>query len=171
MKILINALLILLSVALVSCGNSEEKKEEKQLKIGSKEKVETKKEPQKDLAITSTIDLNNKGVGPIKDLELPATIDNEMATRGEAVFKTKCTACHKPLKKFIGPPPVGILEKRSPAWIMNMILNPEEMVQKDPIARQLLIDHNGSPMANQSLTETEAREILEYFRTLKKEEE
>jgi len=41
------------------------------------------------------------------------------------------------------------------------------MVQKDPIARQLLIDHNGSPMADQGLTEEEARQILEYFRTLK----
>ncbi len=49
---------------------------------------------------------------------------------------------------------------------MNMILNPEEMVQKDPDAKALLIEYNGSPMANQSLTEEEARNILEYFRTL-----
>jgi len=48
---------------------------------------------------------------------------------------------------------------------MNMILNPEEMIQKDPIAKQLLIDSNGAPMANQNLTEDEARSILEYFRT------
>jgi hypothetical protein len=48
---------------------------------------------------------------------------------------------------------------------MNMILNPEEMVQKDPIAKQLLVEYNGAPMANQNLTEDEARAILEYFRT------
>jgi hypothetical protein len=48
-----------------------------------------------------------------------------------------------------------------------MILDPEGMVKNDPIAKQLLIDYNGSPMANQSLTEEEARAILEYFRTLK----
>ena len=59
------------------------------------------------------------------------------------------------------------MERRSPEWIMNMILDPEQMVAKDPIARQLLIEFNGSPMANQSLTEAEARTILEYFRTLK----
>ncbi len=47
-----------------------------------------------------------------------------------------------------------------------MILNPEEMVAKDPIAKQLLIEYNGSPMANQSLEQEEARKILEYFRTL-----
>jgi mono/diheme cytochrome c family protein len=90
-----------------------------------------------------------------------------MVTKGKMNFDAKCLACHKTHKKFIGPAPVGILDRRSPEWVMNMILNPSEMVQKDPIARQLLIDHNGSPMADQGLTEEEARQILEYFRTLK----
>jgi mono/diheme cytochrome c family protein len=90
-----------------------------------------------------------------------------MVTKGKVVYDSKCLACHKPDKKFIGPAPTGILERRSPEWIMNMILNPGEMVQKDPIAKQLLIDYNGAPMANQGLTEEEARQILEYFRTLK----
>ena len=58
------------------------------------------------------------------------------------------------------------MERRSPEWIMNMILNPEEMMAKDPIALKLLAAYNFAPMANQSLTEEEAREILEYFRTL-----
>ena len=49
---------------------------------------------------------------------------------------------------------------------MNMILNPVEMTLKDPVARALLIEYNGAPMANQSLTEEEARAILEYFRIL-----
>ena len=47
-----------------------------------------------------------------------------------------------------------------------MILNPEVMVKEDPVAKALLIEFNGSPMANQGLTEDEARKILEYFRTL-----
>jgi hypothetical protein len=49
---------------------------------------------------------------------------------------------------------------------MNMILNPEEMVNKDPIAKELL-DRYLSPMADQNLTEEEARKVLEYFRTIK----
>ena len=75
-------------------------------------------------------------------------------------------ACHKPDKKFIGPAPTGIFKRRTPEWIMNMILNPEEMTQKDPLAKALLVEFNGSPMANQNLTEEEARQVLEYFRTL-----
>ena len=79
-----------------------------------------------------------------------------------------CTACHRPNKKFIGPAPLGIMERRrTPEWIMNMILDPEGMVANDPLAKELLIEFNGSPMANQNLTEEETRAVLEYFRTLK----
>ncbi|MDW3191133.1 MAG: cytochrome c [Cytophagales bacterium] len=109
---------------------------------------------------------SNHGVGPVAAFELPMEIDAVLAAEGQAVFEGKCSACHKPAKRFIGPPPKGILENRTPAWIMNMILNPEEMVKNDPMAKQLLIEFNGSPMANQNLTQEEARAVLEYFRTL-----
>lgn len=108
----------------------------------------------------------NYGIGPISNFKLPAEIDQTLAETGKVVYNAKCTACHKPTEVFIGPPPKGILERRTPAWIMNMILDPETMVLKDPIAKQLLIKFNMSPMANQSLTQDEARAVLEYFRTL-----
>ena len=104
------------------------------------------------------VDLSNKGIGN--------TVDQALAAKGQELFKLNCTACHKPTKKFIGPAPKGILERRSPEWIMNMILNPEEMIANDPIAKQLLAEANGSPMANQHLTEEQARAVLEYFRTI-----
>jgi mono/diheme cytochrome c family protein len=108
----------------------------------------------------------NFGVGPISEFELPAEIDNAMAEAGMVVYEAKCTACHKPDKDFIGPAPKGIMERRTPAWVMNMIIDPEGMIANDPIAKQLLIKFNGAPMANQNLTEEEARAVLEYFRTL-----
>jgi mono/diheme cytochrome c family protein len=88
-----------------------------------------------------------------------------MVDEGKKLFKEKCSSCHKPLKKYIGPAPKGIMDRRSPEWIMNMILNPEGMVANDPVAKELL-ERYLSPMANQSLTEEESRKILEYFRTL-----
>jgi mono/diheme cytochrome c family protein len=106
------------------------------------------------------------GIGPIKKIDLPAEIDTEMAAKGQEVYDLLCTACHKADQKFIGPAPAGILERRTPEWIMNMILNPEEMVTKDPIAKKLFLEYNASPMANQNLTEEQARQVLEYFRTL-----
>ena len=97
---------------------------------------------------------------------LGATVDQALAEKGKELFKINCTACHKPTKKFIGPAPKGILERRAPEWVMNMILNPEEMIANDPIAKQLLLEANGAPMANQHLNEEQARAILEYFRTI-----
>ena len=112
------------------------------------------------------VDLTNKGIGPIKSVTLGEEIDQEMAAKGAEVYKLNCTACHKADKKFIGPAPKGILERRTPEWVMNMIMNPEEMTQKDPLAKDLLVEFNGSPMANQNMSEEQTRQMLEYFRTL-----
>ncbi|MAO11328.1 MAG: cytochrome C [Flavobacteriaceae bacterium] len=167
MKYAIKSLLLITVLALMSCGGKEEKKEEK-IKIGQKPKTEKKVETpvSNEVPPSKQVTLDNKGVGPIKNLELDANVDQAMAKAGGELFKNKCTACHKADRKFIGPAPTGILERRSPEWIMNMILNPEVMVKEDPVAKALLIEFNGSPMANQGLTEDEARKILEYFRTL-----
>ena len=147
-----------------SCGGEEKKQEPSKVKLKKTEKkVEAKKATTK---ASETIDLTNKGVGPITSVTLGAEIDQAMATHGAEVYKKMCTACHKPDKKFIGPAPKGVLLRRTPEWIMNMILDPEGMVKNDPLAKQLLIEFNGSPMANQNLTEEETRAVLEYFRTL-----
>ncbi len=110
--------------------------------------------------------LKNKGIGPIKEIILNSEINQILAGKGKNIYALNCTACHKLDKKFIGPATKGIFEKRSPEWIMNMILNPEEMIQKDSTAIVLLEEYNGIPMPNQGLTTKEARAILEYFRML-----
>lgn len=109
--------------------------------------------------------LKNKGIGPIESMDL-GEIDSVLAEEGKKLYNSMCSACHQIEQDYIGPSPKGIFERRSPEWIMNMILNPSEMIKKDPIAIKLLEDANGVPMANQGLTEEEARNILEYFRTL-----
>ena len=166
MKNLIKIIFLFGISLLISCGDKEDKKENDEVQLGNYEKKDEVKQVEK-MPEADLIDMSNKGIGPVKNLELPNEIDQGMVAKGKAGFDSKCLACHKTHKKFIGPAPVGILDRRSPEWIMNMILNPGEMVQNDPIAKQLLIEHNGSPMANQGLTEEEARQILEYFRTLK----
>lgn len=141
--------LVLAAILSVSCSKTEKA-----------ENVQVK-HPAKELHWSE-----NPGVGPISQFELPDNIDQNLAAKGAEIYGNMCTACHKVEKRFIGPSPKGILERRSPAWIMNMILNPQNMVKEDPIAKQLLIEFNGAPMANQNLTEDQARAILEYFRTL-----
>lgn len=126
----------------------------------------TKKKAQKHLNASETIDLNNKGIGPIDTITLPEVIDLEMARKGKEVYTQKCNACHKVGSTFIGPPPNGILKRRTPEWVMNMILNPEEMLQNDPLAKALFMEFNGQLMTNQQVSVEDARAMLEYFRTL-----
>lgn len=151
-KLFLSTLVVFLLAT--SCGKDKAAK-------NSEENSEVKTEE----SSATTDPLSDKGIGPIKSLTLADEIDMEMVAKGEEVYNSKCSACHKIDKRFVGPAPKGILERRSPEWVMNMILNPEEMVQKNPIAKALLAEYL-SPMANQNLTEEEARAVLEYFRTL-----
>ena len=60
----------------------------------------------------------------------------------------------------------GIYERRHPAWVMNIMLNPTQMLKEDPIAKALLAEYNNVLMINQNLTAEEARALAEYLRTL-----
>lgn len=110
--------------------------------------------------------LQNKGIGPITELNL-APVDATVAAEGQVLYDQLCRVCHDEIKQMEGPAHWGIVERRTPEWIMNMMLNPKEMAQNDPIARILAERVNGVEMADMNLSEDEARKILEYFRTLK----
>lgn len=155
-------ILPLLGCFLIACGSSQSRIDE----IKAQSTIEPAAEAESNVPASERITLENKGVGRIKNLTLAETIDQEMVVRGEAVFETNCSACHKVDKRFIGPSPKGIMTRRSPEWIMNMILDPQLMVEQDRCAKDLLIEFNGAAMANQNMTKEQARDILEYFRTL-----
>lgn len=116
-------------------------------------------------ATTETDPMKNKGIGPVISITLDA-VDNTLAEEGKKIYETKCTACHHPTQKLIGPPQKGVLERRSPEWVMNMVLNTQAMLDKDPIAKKLLKEYNNVPMTNQGLSQEDARKVLEYMRTL-----
>ena len=153
--------ILVTSTLLVSCGSKTEKKK------GFEYNRTQKETPVKNVAAGKTaIDLSNNGIGPISSMKFDAKIDDKLVEAGAAIFKQKCTACHMAERKLIGPAMKGIYERRNPAWVMNMILNPTEMLQKDPTAISLLKEYNNVMMLNQNLTEDETRAIAEYFRSL-----
>ena len=140
---------------LTGCG---EKKEEK--KDGF-EMNRTKKEANDGVASDGVpVDMDNKGIGPITSLTFEDEID------GEPKFQMICTACHMIGQRMIGPDLTGIYERRSPEWVMNMMLNPDGMLKEDAIAKALLREYNNMVMTNQNLSEEEARALAEYLRTL-----
>lgn len=106
---------------------------------------------------------DGKGVGPIKTVDLSQAIDNKLSEEGKKIFEMKCFACHDINARKVGPALKDVTNRRKPEWIMNMIMNPTEMTQKDPKAKELLGEYM-TQMANQNVDEKGARAILEYFR-------
>ena len=152
--------IVAICALIASCG---EKKEEK--KDGF-EMNRTKKEVKAAAAEGVPVDMDNDGIGPFKDVTFPDEINAELAARGQAKYSAICTACHMAEQRMIGPALKGVYERRSPAWVMNMIANPDGMLKEDLIAKALLKEYNNAIMLNQNLKEDETKAVAEYLRTL-----
>lgn len=105
----------------------------------------------------------DKGIGPIKELTL-GEIDKKLASEGQELFQKKCTTCHALDQKRIGSALRGITNRRTPEWIMNMMLNPDGMIKENKAAKELF-EEMKVRMNPQDVNETDARKILEYLRT------
>lgn len=147
-------LFLFLSIILISCGSDH------------KETPESKNQPVEIGSDLTEWELEN-GIGPIKEkLEL-GPIDPKLVKRGEEIFNTKCIACHKLDERYVGPAQRDVIKRRTPEYIMNIILNPEENEKRHPVMNQLLREYM-TPMTNQNLTIEDARAVLEYFREVGK---
>jgi nitrous-oxide reductase len=122
------------------------------------------KESSQPISQAPVVKTTSKGIGPITTVKMDE-IKDALAKQGKVTFDAKCSACHKLDQRFVGPALSGVTERREPEWIMNMILNPNEMTQKDEVAKDLLGTY-ATQMANMGLTKEEARAVLEYFRQI-----
>lgn len=105
------------------------------------------------------------GIGPVKEVKLDPQINQELVAKGKGIFDVKCATCHKIDEKLVGPPLKDVTKRRKPEWIMNQILNPEQMIKENPIAKNLAMSGQyPTPMTFQNVTQDDARAILEYFR-------
>ena len=147
-------LFIILAFLSFSCSNSSENKQElaeppvSMLKPDPNDSWET-----------------NHGIGPVNAFEFENGIDSVLVSSGKVIFDQKCLVCHQMDNEVIGPSMKEIYKRRTVAWTMNMILNPEEMITRDPIGKQLFEDY-GTIMVYQDISMEEARAMAEYFRTL-----
>ncbi|MBI2794828.1 MAG: cytochrome c [Ignavibacteria bacterium] len=99
----------------------------------------------------------------IKNVDVSPKIDVKMATAGKEIFETKCGACHKYDERYVGPPLGKVTARRTPEYVMNMILFPETMQDNDDTVKAL-IQTFMLRMPNLNLQEQDARNVLEHLR-------
>jgi len=98
------------------------------------------------------------------EIVFPASLDQAMATKGNATYSLKCQSCHRLTEeRLVGPGWKGVTQKRNPIWIANMITNVDMMLETDPEAQKLL-EQCLVRMPNQNITKEEARELIEFMR-------
>ena len=115
-------------------------------------------------AVEVAIASPTKGIGAIKNVTLNTPLEVERITRGQAIYDMKCSACHKlDEMRVVGPGWKGVTQRRAPEWIMNMVLNVEVMLDKDPEAQKLL-ELCLTRMPNQNVSIGDARDVLEFMR-------
>lgn len=121
---------------------------------GSESTQETKKE----------LSTDPKGIGEVKNVELTDPLNQDMVAEGKSIYEMKCSACHKLSdQRVVGPGWAGVTNRRSPEWIMNMIMNVDVMLEEDAEARKLL-EECLTRMPNQGVTHDSARELVEFMR-------
>ncbi len=130
---------------------------------GSENATESTSEEGTKTADNSSYD-PKRGEGKFTDVKLEATLNGAMAVNGEKIADLKCLSCHKLTdEKLVGPGWAGVSSRHAPEWIMNFITNTDEMIDKDPKA-QAMLEICMVRMPNQSLSDGDARDILEFMR-------
>ncbi|MEO8819841.1 MAG: cytochrome c [Ginsengibacter sp.] len=106
----------------------------------------------------------NRGEGKFHDIKVSDKLDKKEADAGEKIYELKCSSCHKLTdERLVGPGWKGVTKRQTPTWIMNFVTNTDEMITKDPKA-QAMLEICMVRMPNQSLTDENARDILEFMR-------
>jgi cytochrome c len=141
--------LFIMSILIVGCSSKPETQAEKEARWTRGE--------------LSSFEFEN-GIGPItKNLNLNAP-DTILAKQGKAVFVQKCASCHYLDMRKTGPALRDVSKRRSGAYIMNQILNPDLMGKLHPEGKKLVAQY-AQYMTIQGVTPDMARQLLEFLRT------
>ncbi len=106
----------------------------------------------------------HRGVGKFTKVDVGDKLNAPFASAGEKIYGVKCSGCHKLTdERLVGPGWKGVSERHQPEWVMNFITNTDAMIDKDPkVQAQLEICLVRMP--NQSLSDDDARNLLEFMR-------
>jgi len=107
-----------------------------------------------------------EGASDSEHHNIPATPTptDPSAVKGKLAFESKCLACHSIAGgDKLGPDLHGVTKRRDAAWIARWLKSPEQMLQSDAMAKDLLGKYKLA-MPNQNLSESEIKEFIEYFK-------
>jgi protein SCO1/2 len=117
------------------------------------------------LAILLGETLNNGAGGSMGRASYAAAPQVTGRSAGEYLFRTRCTSCHTIGKgDRLGPDLQGVPERRSTAWLVRWLKEPDKMIEeKDPAVVDMLSRYRGLPMPNLGLTDADASAMIEYL--------
>ena len=94
-----------------------------------------------------------------------AAPQDQTGAPGEALFQTKCAACHTIGKgKLVGPDLQGVTALRDAQWLKSFIADPNQLfAANDPTAMQLLSESNNVKMPALGLTDAEVTALMAYL--------
>lgn len=148
-------ILLFFSLSLFACGGSKSESNGNDESAKTTSEESTSGNPSYD---------PNRGVGKFTDVEISATVDAALASKGKSTYDVKCGSCHKTTEeRLVGPGWKGVTQRHKPAWILNFMTNTDEMINKDP-AVQAQLELCLVRMPNQNLTDDEAKSLLEFMR-------
>jgi cytochrome c551/c552 len=146
-KIVTTALLFAGTLSIVSCSENKAQ------------------EPESNPETTTATAETQAAALPVPEVQLNNPLNQEWVASGKGLYEMKCQSCHKLTdEKLVGPGWKDITKKRQAGWIINMITNPEEMLNTDAEAQKLL-EICLVRMPNQNVTQDEARHIIEFMRS------
>ena len=92
-----------------------------------------------------------------------------LAADGEAIFKAKCAACHKPIGDLAGPQLKGAKERQAAAglpadWVYKWVANTTSMVETDPYAKALKAKYGAvmTPFPESQVSKADIDAILDW---------
>jgi cytochrome c len=151
MKLLVSLISLLSLLFLFACGGEKNAEQDK---------------PANPNGLTD-FEMEN-GIGPIKEKIQLGEIDPVKVAAGEKTYISLCAPCHKLDKRLVGPAQRYTTDRRTPEYILNMMMNPDEMTKRHPTGKEMLAEYL-APMSNQNLTLEQAKEVLDYLRSIAKE--
>lgn len=159
-KIKFLAMVMVSTMAMVSCGGGDKPAESGDATASAETTSTTE--------AAAPTEASKDGIGKFtsENFDGKDAFDAALAAKGKEIVDVKCASCHNITEeRKVGPGWKGVTDRRSAAWVMNFIMNPQPMIDSDPQAKALFEEFL-TPMPNQNLTEDDAKAIYMYMREL-----